>query len=464
MLKHVRNYFFSNIATKALGIITIPIYTYLLNPEDYGMVSLYIAYCSIGAVLLTANTHTSVSRYYFEEKEEDFKVFVSTSIYLSIVSTVLFGSLALLYMFFFPINTTLPYWAFGAIILTTFAGILNSIFMQIHLPANNSKLIARTTVIAGYGQFVIAIIAVLIAPEPKWIYLVFAKLFGVLAFSTLFFKHIKDFIVFRIDLRHFRYILNYSIPLIPYALGGVILTQIDRIMISSTSSVIDTGLYSIAIGLAMLVRFVGLAIDQAWLPTYFKYMDTKNYTQHDKDCKRNLIYWSLTVAVFILLFLEPSRYIIDNKFHDALTLIPIVILGYLFEFYFKIYGKNIGYLKKTVYSSIVYLSAGIINIILNYFTLDTFGYQFAAYNTVISFMCLFILAWIVSKYIIKLHTLPLVHLWPSFLTVLSCCCVFYINEIIIINEYLYVILKYNFLLFILLIVYKESTKELYSKF
>jgi len=463
MFKHVGNYLLSNVATKALGIISIPIYTYMLNPEDYGMISLYIAYSNIAAVLLTTNSHTSISRYFFEEKE-DFKVFVGNSLIISIISTLILGFLGILFLYYFIVDLTLPNWTFGLIILATLSSIFSSIFMQIHLPQNNSALIAKTTIIAGYGQFIINILTVCLSPSPKWIFLIFAKLFGAILLNFIFFKHIKEFIECRLNFLHFKYIFNYSLPLIPYVLGSTLLAQIDRIMISGSSNVAETGMYSLAVSLAFLVPIVGFSIDQAWIPSYFKFMKDKNYIRHDQECKTNLIYWSLTAAGFILFFLEPTKILIQKEFHHALILIPIIILGYLFEFYFRIYGKNIGYVKKTVYSSIIYLSAGIINVFLNYYTLKKFGYQVAAINTVLSFICLFIFAWFVSKHILKTHTLPIVHLFPSFLTVIGSCFVFYINKFVVMDNFIYIAFKYMTFAIILFIFYRDFTWNFFETY
>lgn len=56
-----------------------------------------------------------------------------------------------------------------------------------------------------------------------------------------------------------------------------------------------------------------------------------------------------------------------------------------------------GYKKKTIYTSIVSLSAGSLNIILNAMFIPKYGYIAGAYTTLISYFFMFVVAWIVSN-------------------------------------------------------------------
>ena len=78
-LNHSKNYFFANVATKAVTVISIPIFTHLLTQEDYGIVAVFQAYIGIFIVILSLNAHAAVARYYFENKD-DFEGFVGTTL------------------------------------------------------------------------------------------------------------------------------------------------------------------------------------------------------------------------------------------------------------------------------------------------------------------------------------------------------------------------------------------------
>lgn len=462
MFTNVKNYFVSNIFIKALGLISIPITTRFLLPSDFGIVSIFAVYTSIATVILPLNSHASIGRYYFE-KNTNFVKFVSTSVWISLFFSILLSILFLI--FFIPKynNEDFKIWVYILIISNAFSNIASSVFIQIHEPANNSSLIAKRSIFTGIVQFVLNLFIVIFSPPPKWEYVIIGMTVTSIIANLYFFKFIKNYIKFIFDLSYIKYILTFSIPLLPYALSGIILSQIDRIMILKNSDSSNTGVYSFAVALSMLVFFVGESINRAWTPQYFKHMDSKSYNAHDIDMINNLKYWTLFAVSFIFLFFEPSKLIIGEKYHSSLDLVPMLIFGYLFEFYFTIYGRNIGYSKKTVYSSIILILSGLINILLNHFTLSKYGFKIASVNTLLSFFSLFLLSYIVNKFILKLHTFSISLLIPSFINILTFVFMFYLLQFFNLNLFLSFFIKTLLLFSFIYFFYLKEVKKLSIK-
>ena len=69
LLKHSGNYLFAIIASKALAFISLPVYTYLLTVEEYGVYNVFISTVGIATIILTLNTEVAVSRYYYDSKD-----------------------------------------------------------------------------------------------------------------------------------------------------------------------------------------------------------------------------------------------------------------------------------------------------------------------------------------------------------------------------------------------------------
>lgn len=462
LFNNTKNYFISNLAIKALSLISIPITTRYLLPSDFGNVALFTVYVSIATIILPLNSHASIGRYFFD-KNINFIKFVSTTIWLSLGFSILL-SICLL-TFFIPKfnNGEFDFWVYILILSNAFSNITTSVFIQIHEPANNSSLIAKRSIYSGLVQFILNILIVILSPPPKWEYVVIGMTTTSLIVNLYFFRYIKSYIKLSFDISYIKYIITYSIPLLPYALSGIILSQIDRIMINENSNASDTGYYSFAVAIGTLIVFVGESINKAWTPEYFKHMDNNNYYTHDIELKNNLKYWTLFAVSFICLFFEPSNLIIGEKYITALDLVPIVIFGYLFEFYFTIYGRNIGYSKKTIYSSIILMISGLSNILLNHFTLSKYGFKIAAINTLISYLILFLLAYLINKYILKLHSFSISFLIPSFITILAFVSVFHLIQILNLNLFLTFLIKVVILVTFLYFFYLSEVKNLFTK-
>ena len=72
--KHIRNifiYILPRFANYGINLITLPILTRLLTPEDFGRVVLAWAFPTIAVSVLTLGLVPAVQRYYFEYRKEE---------------------------------------------------------------------------------------------------------------------------------------------------------------------------------------------------------------------------------------------------------------------------------------------------------------------------------------------------------------------------------------------------------
>lgn len=441
MSNHLKNYFFSTLAIRSIGIITIPITTRFLLPEDIGNITLFTSYSSIALVILTINSYSSISRYYFE-KDNDLASFVSTSFYLSIISTIIISIIIIILSKLKLLNIEISDNLIYVIIINTVLNILSSIFIQINESQNNSSIIAKRTIFSGILQFTLSVLTIIFAPSPKWVYVIIATLLSSIITSIYFFKFIKVYITRSFKTIHLKYILSYSIPLIPYSLGSVILSQVDRIMVSKYAGINNTGIFSIAANMAMLITIFSDSINKSWMPKYFHLMNEGNYIEHDKGVKLNLDKWTFFSIIFISTFFEPLTFLIGKNFINALPVIPIFVLSYFFYFAFTIYSRNIGYKKRNIYTTLIMLISGILNIIFSNFILINYNYRFVVFGNLLSYITLLFMGWFVSKYILKIHTTKLSFLKKYFLILFYHCLIFYIILYLELNHFFSIIIKY----------------------
>ena len=113
------------------------------------------------------------------------------------------------------------------------------------------------------------------------------------------------------------------------------------------------------------------------------------------------------VALSIILFgKEIISLFADDKFLKAVEILPVIIVGFVFFSIYEIYGRNSVYANKTFYASLTILIPGIINIFLNIIFIPRFGYMGSAYASLISYIIMAMLAYIISTRVIRLHSFP----------------------------------------------------------
>jgi O-antigen/teichoic acid export membrane protein len=95
--KHSAIYGLSNILSRAVALVLLPLYTRYLNPADYGVLEILTATTVFTSIVLELGLGTAVLRAVLFSRERDEKVLFSTAFYgLTISSGVLFVILFLL--------------------------------------------------------------------------------------------------------------------------------------------------------------------------------------------------------------------------------------------------------------------------------------------------------------------------------------------------------------------------------
>ena len=457
-LRHSKNYFSANIATKAIGFISIPIFTRLFTQEEYGIVAVFASYVGVMTVILSLNSYTAVGRYYYE-KTDDFGEFVGTSFIF--VGLILCVSVIIYILFYQQINNLiklpglLPIYLLFACLFT----IIRSVYAQILVPQKKSKELAIINVLNGYIGFAVAVLFVYLLKENRYLGRIWATLLVGLFFSIYYIKKINKYLKFNFKMEHIKYIANYSIPLIPHNLSGVILAQFDRIMINNIESTASAGLYSLGYNIGMLLLIVNGSIMTALIPDFMKLLDNKEYDRLDVLMGKIFSIGTIAALGLILFAREIVVVLADVKFHEALKVVPIVIIGYVFHEMYCMYGMYPGYKKKTIYTSIVSLSPGSLNVVLNAMFIPKYGYISAAYTTLISYFFMFVMAWIMAKYILKQRVSPLWLFWKPTIIMFCFIAFSYLLSNLGLNTILFIFIKIILLgLFSFIIFYKEIRK------
>lgn len=205
----------------------------------------------------------------------------------------------------------------------------------------------------------------------------------------------------------------FGFPTLPASLSQIVLQVSDRIIVKQLCGSEILGLYSVnyRLGIPMML-FVSL-FEYAWKPFYLSHFE-------DSDAKqlfsRIFTYFTLTAGVVFIgaaLFLSdfvqlPSigGRVINPQYYSGMNIIPIILLAYFFNGAYNQFAAGIQITKTTKYLPIPLLIAGAVNIAANYALIPIYGYEVAAWTTLLSY---FIAAGILYYYSQKVY--PLQYEW-----------------------------------------------------
>jgi len=417
MLQHIKRlskasaiYGSGHIFTKIVGFFLIPIYTRFLTPADYGILSIVGVIGSILFMVLSMGLKGAVTRFYYDyrDNKEELKSYLGTiAIFLLGINLIIIFLINYTGEGLFEIlikDTSLTFDPYMKLkIYSTYLGLASIIpLMLFRVREKPLHYISMTTI-----QFIISISFIIY-------FVVFLKqgalgsikggLYASLILFIIYILLIIKVINFKINFSKLIETLRFSLPLVPHALAGWVLSLSDKLILQRYSSLSEVGLYSLGYTLGMVMNFIVMSINFAWAPFFFDTAKT------NKDAKQIfarittlwMIFISLICISGILFSREIVIFITTEKFYRSALVIPIILVSYFLNGMYFMVVNAIFYLKKTKVLPIFTFTAAIVNIGLNFWWIPEYGMIGAAYATLVSYIIQFLL---VYKYSIKIYTI-----------------------------------------------------------
>jgi len=446
-ISHAKNYMSATFFTKALGFISVPVFTRLLTPDEYGILAIFSSVISIATILLGLNFKGSVVRYYHEDKNDFGQFMFSNFIFLLVFNIFSFYFINLFkkdIANLIGINVNI----FIIAVITATINFPLNLYLYYLRGSKKSKRYSIISVSKSIVLLVISIIWVYLLSSNRYYGKIYAQLFITVILLLISIFYLVKIFKFKFKFKYVKYALSFGVPLIPHALSGFILSYFDRIAINQISGSLDTGLYSLAYNVGMIMNVVVMAMNKAWTPIFYDNLKENKFTEIN-DLAYNYAKYIYLAAISLVLFSQELVIILaDQSYHKALNLVPIIIISYVFVFLYTLYGNYSFYRKRTGLISIATLSAGFINIGLNYWLIPKFGYVAAAYTTLFSYIFLFLFHYFNVKFVLKEKIISLSKWLPNLFLILIIIILY-----LILNQ---IIVSYFLLFFIKLIVFFVS--------
>ena len=400
LLKHSKNYLIGDVASRALSFISIPIFTRLLLPEEYGILSIYVSIYQLFKIIMTLNFHGALSRNY-HEKDGEFPVFLGTvNVFL-----LVFDALLIAIMFILRENLAAYFGVDSSVfflgVITSSINVFNLMYFTYLQASQQSRKYAIISFVNNILILAVAIIWVINLNSERYLGRIYATIsvnFLVLGYTAY---NLIKMSKFKFEVSKIKYAAKFGVPLMPHAMSGFILAQFDRIMINRINGAADAGLYSMAYNIGLLMNVVVISINRAWTPVVYAKLREKKYEDVNKMVANNAKIVFLCALALIMFSKEIGMLLADPAYYSGLDLIPIIVLGYVFMYFYNVYGTYAFFRKKTLMVSACTLVAGVVNIILNSIFIPEYGNVAAAYTTVASYALMFILHYLNMRYILK---------------------------------------------------------------
>ena len=390
---------------RGISFITVPVFTRLLTTEEYGICNIYFAWFDV-FILFTSlklpyeGLNNGLIRY------EDNKDGYTSSIMglISVLTLIAAGVYFLLHK-----------WIDRATGLSSFIMLLMFIQLMFNPPlmlwTNRERFDFRyrkpvaVTVVSTVLNLVVTVVAVLCTShkaEARIIGTVFVQtLFG-LIFALVLFAKGRTF--YRKE--YWSFALRFNLPLVFYYISQIVLNQSDRIMINYYQGSGKAAVYSVAYSAATLMLLVLSSVNGSFNPWMYKKLKAGRYRQVGRTA--SILCLLVGGATFAVSALAPDlvRILATEEYMEAIWIIAPVSASVFFIFLYMVFANVEMYYGENSGISVISIACSVLNIVLNMIFIPMYGYFAAGWTTLVSYMVLTLLHFILMKRACRRRKIP----------------------------------------------------------
>lgn len=393
------------ISAKFLSIILLPLYTSVLQPDEYGLIDLIITYASLIQPILYFQIDQAVFRFLIEyrddEKNKQSVVYSVISIFLK--QSVLLAILCMLAILVLHIEKA---WLLGIYALLS---MLQTILLQIARGLGKNNIYSASSIIYSVSVFTLSVYFV------KFNHLSINRYFLIsyvgfllsILYLNVRLKVLRFLKKERLKAQITKKIIKYSLPLVPNALSWWIINVSDRTIIKILLGDGINGIYSIANKLPNILSSLLSIFVLSWTESAAENIQKENKDRYFTKVLHESYRVIIAIGLVILSFMPFifSVLVKNDSYHDAYWQIPILVMSVIFNTFVSILGSVYVALKKTKEIAKTSIYCAIINIVTNLMLIKIIGLTAASLSTLIAFFSMTLYRLVdIGKYIkIKLN-------------------------------------------------------------
>ena len=385
-------YGLGGILAKSVSFFTLPIYTRIFTPADYGTIEMLAVLSSFLGAFLVMGMDSAQSMYFFKHKEE------GKAAQARIVSAILQWRLL---------------WGSGIVVIATLlAPLLNAAFFDGKLGIEFFAIAFVSTLFAQVMSQSAEVMRLLYRP---WSYisitltqsllsagliLLFVLVFnqGILGFfmgglgasflvGVLGWYRAKDYLNFnRIHTFWWPQLIRFGVPLVPAGLAIYFMSTADRWFVQYYHGETELGLFAIGAKFSILMSLAVETFRKAWWPVAMDAMHSEDGPATFRMIAR--LYLGVgTAAVVVLTSVSPwlVRWFTAPSYHKAWPLVGILAWQALFYGFFLIASAGIWKAERTYLNLYLMGGAAVVGLVLNWVLVPAYGGVGAALATVVTY-------------------------------------------------------------------------------
>jgi O-antigen/teichoic acid export membrane protein len=414
-------YGLSSIVGRMINFLLVPIYTAVLQPADYGILSELYAYVAFLLVFLTFGMETTYFKFIHEAKNKH-KAFSQAFIILAAVNALV---LVLGVLMINSISAWMLYKEYPEFILLLLLIVVLDAISSLPLAKLRAEekplTFAKVHLVSIFTNIALNLILLFFIFNPKtddpyWgiLYILISNLVASLLKVVLLHQSILE-VNWKIEKETTRAMLKYTFPIVLAGLAFVVNETLDRILLKQILNnpellpaeyegtplryaETQVGIYSANYKLTMFITLFLQAFRYAAEPFFF--------SNAGRDPKRKMygkimnVLVAVLCAAFLLVVLNMDffkKFISNAEYHVGLNVVPILLLANIF---LGIYASQSIWYKlsgQTKFGAYISIGGAILTISLLFLFIPSYGYMAAAWTTFTVYGLQMIVSYLLSR-------------------------------------------------------------------
>jgi O-antigen/teichoic acid export membrane protein len=393
--KETAIYGLSSIVGRFLNFLLVPFYTNYLTPDEYGVVSNIYAYVAFIFVVYGYGMDSAYMRFVSTLEMGDKKQNFSTPFFSLVGTSILFS--LVIYFSATPVASLIggPDAQSGLIRYAAWILFFDTLsivpFAYLRME-NKAKMFAGLRILNIFINVVLTILLLVVLHMKMEAVFTANLLASALTFLVLLWFAFPQ-LTFRFSRPLYREFLRFGLPYIPAGLAGIAIQVIDRPIVRALTNDATLGVYQANYRLGVLMMLVVGMFDYAWRPFFLTHAKDADAKELFAKVFTYLVSLMMLVFVGVSLFIDDlvrvhlfGRYFIHPSYWGGLSIVPVVLLAYIFTGAYVNFVVGVYLEKKTKYLPFATGAGALVNVAANYVLIPRLGIMGAAIATLLSYI------------------------------------------------------------------------------
>lgn len=447
----------STVINMVIGVLTTPIITRLVLPEDYGKFALFNTYSSIIMIVLCLGLDQALVRYFYRKEEENYRICLFRKLLLIPLPALIIASVVIFVVFaingkVFSIDDTAIVILF---IVNLFVCAFNRFSFLLLRLRYHTGWYSIINIIHKASYVLLVIFGALVFKEGFLLILVASTVISAIIMQIMSVIAEKEYYITKtekvsIDLS-LKTLVKYSFPLMISSCVFTAFQAIDRLSIEQLMTYTDVGIYSSAQNLMSVFAIIQTTFNTIWSPKAIEHYEQKpDDTNFYKNVHQLMVVIMFVFGTTVLVSKDIIVLLLGEKYREAAYVIPFLMFNPIMYTISETTVNGLYFKEKSYWHIIITFASCLVNIFLNNMLIPIYGIKGAAISTGISYIVFFELRTLLSNkyYYIKYGLLRL-HVVLCAAVVFAWKCMFFRTDFV-------TIIMYVVFLAIIAVLYKNQ--------